>query len=244
MPIKRYRKKRAGKRRVFKRRYTRRRRGTYRTSKQNALGFSRSQIVKLRYVQQVALNPAAAAGSTAWCFFGANNINQPNQGASASVSFTTSHQPLAHDNWANIYNHYTVLGSKIKVQFIPNNSSSPFVGGGLVSLLLTDTPTATIVGTTVMESGRAAYKYMSPNGTGPYMLRKNCSVKKFFNVKNLKDNQDNYGALFGSNPNEQAYYNLQFFPADSSVSGVLGPLCLITIDYICLFTGPKDLSQS
>lgn len=241
--------KRRYKKRVYKKsKKTYKRKGartnTYKTSIQKSLAFSKSQMVKLRYIQQVQLNPAATAGSTAWIYYSANSINQPNQGQSPNVSFSTSHQPLGHDQWANVYNHYLVLGSKISVQMIPNNSVSPFVAGGLATLMVQDTPTSIIVASTVMESGRAIYKNIAPNGTGPYRLTKGVSVKKFFNVKNLKDNIDNYGSLFGGNPNEQVYFNLQFFPTDTTVAGVLGPMCLVTIDYVVLMTGPKDLSQS
>jgi len=241
--------KRTYKRRGYKlKKRTYRRKGarsnTYKTSIQKSLAFSKSQIVKLRYIQQVQLNPAATAGSVAWIYYSANSINSPNIGQSPNVSYSASHQPLGHDQWSTVYNHYLVLGSKMSVQLIPNNSVSPFLAGGLATLMLQDTATSIIVASTVMESGRATYKNIAPNGTGPYRLRKSCSVKKFFNVRNLKDNIDNYGSLFGSNPAEQAYYNLQFFPTDTTVTGVLGPMCLVTIDYVVLMTGPKDLSQS
>jgi len=227
-------------RRIIRRQY----KSSYALSKQNALGFSRSQLIKVRYVQQVQLNPASTAGSTAYILYSSNSINQPNVATSASVSTTVSHQPLAHDQWSAIYNHYCVIGSKCKVQLIPNNSINPTVSGGIVSMMLQDSATPITVATTVLESGRASYRQLAPNGTSPTFLSKSYSTKKFFKLQNIKDNMDNVGSLFGGNPDEQAYYTIQFFPIDLTVAGTLGPLMIVTIDYTVLLTGPKDLSQS
>jgi len=232
--------------RIYKRKYRTKRsyKSKYSTSVQRALGFSRSQLVKLRYVQQIQLNPATAAGSTANVIYSANSIFLPTNSFSSNVSFSTSHQPLAFDQWAAIYNHYLVLGSKIKCQLIPNNSASPLLAGGICSIMVQDTNAAVTTATTVAESGRASYRQVAPNGTSPLFLSKSFSPKKFFKVKDLMDNIDNYGAPVTTNPTEQAYFALQFFPIDPTASSVIGPLVLVTLDYTVLFTGPKDLSQS
>lgn len=215
----------------------------YKPSVQHALGFSRSQYVRLRYCQSIQLAPSAT--SNAYIIYSANSIFSPNVGASAGVSQSTIHQPLGRDQWAAIYNHYIVLGSKITFMCTPTNSTAPASAGGIVSLLLTDTASAITTPTTVLESGRASYLQITPNSTGDStILRKTYSTAKFFKVSNPEDSIDNYGAAVGANPDEQAYFIGQFFCNDLSSSTSAGPLIWVTIDYFCLLTGPQDLTQS
>lgn len=238
--------RRTAKRLRYRRRFTRFTRiSKYKPSRQFNYAFSNSQIVKMRYCQQVQLNPASTAGSTASIIYSANSIFSPNVTNSVNVAAPSPHKPMGFSTWSSIYNHYLVLGSRMTVQMIPNNNVNPLVSGGIATIMVQDTSTSLAVGTTVFESGRANFKYIPPSGIDrAIVLRKSVNVRKFFNVRDLRDSIDNYGALMTASPDEQVYYDLQFFPVDTTVAGVAGPLCLITIDYIVLMTGPKDLSQS
>lgn len=233
---------RYGKRRTFKR--TGRRVAT----RQNRLAFSLSQVVKLRYCQQVSLNPNADSG--AYIVFSANGPQSINISNSTGVSFTSAHQPYGWDQWTAIYNDYVVLGSKLRVSAVPPNQSSTASGSGMIVALLSDSPSPYTVTTSAgalaaMETGRAAFKQMSANSSSsPTVIRKHFSAKKFWNVTNLKDNIVRLGASVTATPNEQAYYHLAFFTNDESVTTSAGPYCWVTIDYIILFSGPSDLQQS
>ena len=66
-------------------------------------------LVKLRYCQRCAINPAA--GVTNSYLFRANSLFDPDLTG-------TGHQPLGFDEWAKFYRRYCVLGSKITVQAI------------------------------------------------------------------------------------------------------------------------------
>ncbi|QGH73295.1 MAG: capsid protein [CRESS virus sp. ctYls24] len=220
-----------------------RRGGKYRTTVQRAIGFSRSQIVKMRYVQQLQLNPVA--GSYAYAIYSANGIYNPVVSRSAGVGFSTDHQPISYDQWQIAYNDYTVIGSKMSIVANPPNSTNPSVGSGIIAIQLSDSASPVVVPTTVMESGRAAYKQLATNTSGNSVrLRKGFSAKKFWRLQSIKDNQKSIGSGFGTNPSEQAYYWLEFFTNDSSGSTNAGPFVWVTIDYTVLLTGPADLTQS
>ena len=77
------------------------------------LGFPKSKKVRLRYVQTFSLD--APGSGIATRYFRANGMFDPD----ASVG---GHQPLYFDQYMAGYDHYTVIGSKIKVT--PSNAST------------------------------------------------------------------------------------------------------------------------
>lgn len=70
-------------------------------------------FIKLRYAETFDRTPA---GNNDDYVFRGNSIFDPNLTGSG-------HQPLAHDQWANLYNSYRVRACGIKVQFI--NTGGP-----------------------------------------------------------------------------------------------------------------------
>lgn len=216
----------------------------YQTSIQRSIGFSKSQLCKLRYVQQVQLNPATS--SSAYIIYSANGPFQPNVTASASVGTSPSHQPYGYDQWSAIYNDYVVLGSKMMVTAIPPSATvSAAAGAGPMSIMLSDSATGYTNPTTLMETGRTVFKQLPTNASSrPVKLSHAFSTKKFWRLKDVKDNVTRVGSDVGSNPAEQAYYHIYFWCNDTSVTTTAGPYLWVVIDYAVLFTGPKDLAAS
>ncbi len=216
---------------------------TYRTTMQQALGFSRSQIVKMRYCQQVTLSPAAT--NTAYIVYAANGPFSPNISSSASTSFSASHQPKSWDQWTAIYNEYIVISADCFVTISPPNSTNPTTAGGLISILLSDSSTPYSTGTSMIEDGKASWKQFNPNTSSPVVsLRKNFTAKKFWRLNDIDDNQKGFGAFVTANPTELAYFQVSFFANDPSITTSAGPLAWVVIDYVVLFTGPQDLTPS
>ena len=87
-----------------------------------AIGMSSKKKVRLRYVTEITLN-ASGVGLSAH-YFSANGMFDPDVTG-------TGHQPLYYDQWMVNYEHYQVLGSKIKVTALPsqNAGSTPGVFG-------------------------------------------------------------------------------------------------------------------
>lgn len=218
-----------------KRRITRRNRlAIQKTSIQRGLAFSNAQLVRLRYVAHFFLDPAV--NTAVAHVFRANSLFDPD--------FTAAgHQPYGFDTWATMYNHYTVLGSKIKVHF---NADTPGTAEqNVVGIQLKDTNTVDMTDAGgIIEQGETAWKFCGNNGTGSKShayVTKGYSTRKFFQTRDVED--DIYRASVTGNPSETAFFHViaaPFNPGDNP-----GPItCLATIDYFVKFTGRHPLPQS
>ena len=191
-------------------------------------------ITKLRYSETFELNPSATEAAVARVFRASDLYDPDFTGA--------GHQPLGFDNIMAIYDHFHVLGSRVRVTFSSATSSST-TGIAHVGVSLSDSQTPTLTADTWREQPRTRYRVM-PNvyaGSGA-TLTYNYSAKKFFNVKNVKD-VDKLQGTASASPTENAF----FYCLASSVGGAQDPNainCVITIEYIAYFSEPKQLAQS
>ena len=74
--------------------------------------FPKTQVSKLRYVEEVyidASSPTVATNGIAYNTFRANGCHDPNMTG-------VGHQPRGWDQHKDLYNEYVVLGSKITIQ--------------------------------------------------------------------------------------------------------------------------------
>lgn len=193
-----------------------------------------SRLVKMRYVENVNIDPAAL--STGAYRFRASGIFKPNVEASG-------HQPYAHDTYASLYDNYIVVGSKITAKFwstgVTANTACANVG-----ILLKDKNTIETSNTLWMERPNNSFKTLGPV-TGPNALQtvtKSFSAKKFFSLKDVKDNVGVYGAAFGADPSDVAYYQLVVSPA--STIDISNVYITVVIDYMVLCLKPKDIAES
>lgn len=228
-----YKYKRRGRKKTYKRRksaFNRKRSTAY----QPRAAIADSQLVKMRYGGIV--NPDAGAGSSASWVFSANSIFDPDRTG-------IGHQPLGHDEWANFYDHYVVIGSRITVRFMPNGDTA-LTNSSLCSITLEDDATASTTIPSLIERTGAVIGYMgTADGKGSVTLRKGFSAKKFFNKADVRDNSQLGGKLGVSNPAEEAYFHINV----SAVDGVTNPAaveCAVLIEYICVLSERKNLVQS
>lgn len=219
------------------RKRTYKKRTLFRPQRLLRIGFPKTTIVKLRYVDGVPINaPIGLLGSYV---FGANNCFDPNVTG-------VGHQPMNFDQWGLLYNHYTVVGSKITVQVHDNNIAAAH--GVMVGVNLQDDVTFTADATTMMEQGLSRYKIVNTNatmnkGNGP-IVTQNFSCKKFFNLVNPMDNTSRIGAQIGAGPTEQAYFVVFLGTPPGSTTDLVSYILTIKIDYIVIFSEPKEQPQS
>lgn len=221
------------KRSYRRKRSYKKRRGVFRLQRQMPVGFPKTNMVKLRYVDSVQLN--AIAGVIDTYVFRANSIFDPN--------FTgIGHKPNGMDQWGNFYNHYVVVGSKIKVTWA---TTSVTTTGGLSvrGVFLSDDTTYSTSLTDLLEQSQSRRSTALPSTTKPTVTVKGYSAKKFFNITNITDNWSRLGANFGVNPQEIAFFVLYYGNANASVDPI-AVTALVEIDYICVFSEPKELPQS
>lgn len=225
MPRK-YAKKRPA-RRPKRSRYTKRR--NYKKLMYVPSGMPKTTRAKLRYCDTIQIT--AIGGTPVQHVFRANSIYDPNYSG-------TGHQPMGHDTWATMFNHYTVTGSKISIQVIPDSSNAT---NGRAGLLLQPGPALPYTNVNAMiEAKMGSYRNIShQTGKASTMVQK-FSSKRFFNVQDVKD-VGKLGAAFGADPSEEAYFLIWYADQESATTSVR---VTITIDFIVQFSEPKHLPQS
>lgn len=200
--------------------------------------FPLTKIAKLRYCDQIVMN--ATAGVFASHLFRSNACFDPD--------FTgTGHQPMGYDQWAGLYTHYVVLGSKITVQFAHATTSDT---SPLFCVVRLQRDSASFAGESlskIMETARSTYtSYANINVNTLGMSRpisRTYSTKKFMNVTDVNDNIARLGASTLANPTEQAFFNVGC--RSVSASGDANALdVIVTIDYIVEFSEPLVQAQS
>lgn len=211
-------------------------------------GFPKNRIVKFRYttyrtfgIQQ--LNEY---------FYSANSCYDPEQSV---LGF----QPYGWDQWGVFYKRYTVLKSKITVQWGTveqsvnangyNQSVPVIIGTGLrgggSSIIPSAYQMCQLPSTsyTVMQLSKEA-------NSRPIKTTATYRASNFWNVKDPQDVEDiggqtgNYGGG-GSDPARQAYFQVFTGPITNIANYVPSTTgILVTIDYTCMLQDPWELTLS
>lgn len=192
-----------------------------------------SQLVRLKYCQIESANPGA--GTAADHIWRATGIFDP-------YYTGVGHQPMGSDEWAFFYNHYHVIGAKIKVLFssTATGNTSNYIGTIHTSA---DTTAVTDLETLLERTG-TQWGNVAPVDAGkPLTLVKKFSTKRFFNCKDVLDNDNLRGTIAVSDPSENAYFHVGVFNPDGTTDNVNCNLT-VEIEYICILTERKSLVKS
>jgi len=196
-------------------------------------------IVKLRYVDTITLD--AGAGGKAYDTWAANSIFDPYVGAGG-------HQPMGSDEWAQFYEHYTVLGAKCSAHY-QNHAGASSDGQAAVCQVSPETTWTPSTIMDMMEQGRAKWQFLTPAGGS----KDQCTVNTFYSPKKLFGVPDPKSSLVlrgltgdlgtGNSPSTGAYFHVGL--AGTQAAGNPGAATVIvTLDYIVYYSGRKTLAQS
>lgn len=221
-----------------RRRTAKRRRRGWRMRRPILEGFAKQKLCKLRYIEEITINPAMA--NFAVHEFRANSVYDPN-------ATGVGHQPMGFDQWSGIYQRYCVLGSRIIVQNTNSTNASvntAYFGVTVYGVAgqLTSTYGSTVA---VMESkltGRTRVIAGNANASVWHqILSRKFSSRRFFGKKDVIDDPD-LGATVLNNPINQAYFGIWA----GGVQLVDSPNLefKVTIDYIVMFHEPYLIGQS
>lgn len=166
--------------------------------------------------------------------FRANSLYDPDMTGVGS-------QPANFDRWMNIYDHYTVIGAKMTVQYAPTTTTDQ--NPGYVGIYLSDdglfTSTASV--SSLMEQKKNA-DFPRIIGFGeqiPDPLVMYFSAKKFFGKPvNTIIGDGTYRGTSSANPTEGAFFELYQKAVGGNTPGTFN--YLVTIDYIAVLTEPKE----
>lgn len=196
-------------------------------------GLPKTRTITLRYTQSLFL--ASALGIIQESRYRANGIEDP-------WYETGGHSPMGFDTWATMYNHYIVNKSTITVKAY-NDEVSPYKTTVLGVYLSDDAVAPYTTYDAYIEANRGTHSILPKYQNKAMTLRSTYDAKKFFNVSDVKDNFDRFGALTSTNPTESAIYHIYIQSVDT-VSTTPTLRGTVTIDYNVTFSEPKDLAQS
>ena len=197
-------------------------------------GFPPNILTRLRYNDIVTLT--STDGSLAIQQMRMNSIFDPDV-------TSAGHQPLYHDQFAAIYNHYTVVGSKITVTFTNTVSGAGSINGAVAcGLVVGDDATFSSTFQTLCEQNKALH------GTLPGFAG-SAKTLTFTQTYGAVEDEgiDPYAGsslvrtAMGANPTE-VYF------AQAWVQGIAGADGVIAVDfnieYTVLFSELIDVAQS
>lgn len=230
-------KKRNGKRQFFRRRGGGGKARRARRLKYNIQGtlIPDRTCVRLKYARDIKMT-LSGIGAVNSLLYRCNSIFDP-QEAVAVDPF-----PLGYKQYEEFYEKYMVIGSKISVTWKSlnqNDETNPQSGNASVAITTIANTSDTITDSNeIMCNNRTTYKNLCLQR--PYArISKKFNPKRFFGVSKLLDNQQ-YGAPFGANPNQEAFWQLSCWnPASDNTARTL--YVNVMISYICVLRERKNI---
>lgn len=168
-------------------------------------GFPNSIITKLRYCDQVRVT--STAGAVNGYVFAANGIFDPDISA-------TGHQPLFRDQFAAVYDQYTVIGSKITVTMTNLSATATAIFG----INGDDDSAGSATLSTKMEQNNSLWCQLGPLGSGSDTKT---MVATFEPLRDFGIDAKNDGAsstAIGSNPTELWCYQVFVAAANATTA--------------------------
>lgn len=214
----------------------RKRRRRFRRKKQTVVQrgiVSNRQIVKLKYSEFFSLDPGINTAAT--YTFGANCMYDPNITG-------TGHQPLGFDQWMAFYNHFTVIGARIKATFV-SAAAGATDGTTLCGVEIAPSSTATTNMNNLVEQGRARYRTVT-NSTAEQknVVTTQVSIKKFLGKNNLIDDTATQGSI-SSDPDEKVFFHVFAMGVNQTINP-LALNCIAEIEYIAILHEPVNIPLS
>lgn len=197
--------------------------------------FPVTKRVSLRYYEYRILL-TQAVGSPAGYVFAANGLFDPDITG-------TGHQPMGFDQMMVFYEHYTVVHSKISVNFV-NASVNVYARAGIY--LSADGSVITTPGV-IMENGLLATDVLPPIGTNKSSLLMNldCDIPRYFgreaDAKQLLQDEELKGSI-AANPAEIVYFVITAW--EPTAANVYSVYLDVVIEYDVIFSEPRKITQS
>lgn len=192
------------------------------------IGFPKMMKFKHRYCTQVSLTDSA--GHVHYQMR-ANGLFDPDLSS-------TGHQPMWFDQLAGIYNHYTVIGSKIKYTVVPAGTTAqpPYK----LTSWINDDSTSTGNQDALNENKTAKVRIVGSINPQNVVITNTWSAKKFFGGSVLA--QDELKGNAGADPTELSLFQLTL----KSIDGV-SPITVhifIELEYIVIWKELKEVANS
>lgn len=161
-------------------------------------------------------------------------------------------QPLLFDTLARAYQKVMVVGSKVKFYVTPQTRGTGATAVGQASQIMagvylskqSQTPFTTV--DQFIAAKRGQYKAISFQRNQTTLTAK-YSMRKFFNVTDVKDNQTDFSegtADTAQSPNRMAYFILYAQNMDFEDDRQTDLPFVVTLDMTCVFSTPRDVTDA
>lgn len=192
------------------------------------LGFPKKMMMTHKYSQTVSLTSTGGIYNN--LTFNCNGLYDPDAAAGG-------HQPLYFDQMAAIYDHYTVIGSKITVKLVPATSTTD---GYATGIFINDDATPLITSLAHLEEqSTGKYRVVPPAYRGTTILTAKWSAKKTFGGSILGNDNLQGGAT--SNPSELSVFTIGLEGLGGATVQIFAQ---ILIEYIAVWDELRDIAQS
>lgn len=230
MPYKKYSKK--YKRPSRTRRRVRKRRWKVRRPLSQAGTLGKTLLKKFRYVDKIEIDPGIATAAVHT--FRANSLYDPDKTG-------VGHQPLGFDQLMSFYNHYCVVGARLKCTFI-STYAGPNTGSAVVGIELSGSTTPSSGLIDLYENSNSALKVMTnANSTQKVTIVKNVSVRKFLGQKPMSCDENSGSA--SANPAEEIYFHV-FATGTDDADQPLAVRVIVELDQIAVLHERKNIVGS
>lgn len=187
------------------------------------------QKLKVKHVYSDIISLTSTTGSRATQQFIANGLYDPDY-------TNAGHQPFLFDQLTPLYNHYTVIASKITVK-ASNNSASGYPM--YVGMYLNDDTNITPTFYGMIEQNDSAHKYIPAGSNASHTMTLKYSPKKAFGGSVL--NNTLLQGTSAANPTEQQVFTIWAYQPGAQTASVDLD---IFIEFIAVWTELKDISNS
>lgn len=194
-------------------------------------GFPKNMVMTHKYCDVIAIT--CASGVPQPYVFSCNGMYDPN-------ITSTGHQPLYFDQMSALYNHYTVIGSKITCRFTPLTSANQLVPTYVGCFINDDATVSSGTLSTLLENSLVKTRLIAYGNTKTTSLTHKWSAKKYFPGSTLAN--DNLQGTIASNPAEQSTFTLFACSLDTTTSVQI--YAEVEISYIAVWTELKEIAGS
>jgi len=194
----------------------------------SVFGFPDRLVVKLRYADYISL--VCTSGALAKQVMRMNSIYDPDLSS-------TGHQPLYHDTYAGIYDHYAVISSVAHIEIV-----NPSAVALLVGCVNDDDSSSSTTFQTLMEQSHGQTAEL----TGITGSRSHVAMTAKFDAKQTLGidpfRSEQYKTSTGANPAEDSNLVIWGLPFDGSTTLTFN--LRVTVEYTVLFTELTTPTQS
>lgn len=199
-------------------------------------GVGRSKLVRLRYAEEYTLTPGL--GTYGLKVFSANSAFSPGGGSS----------PNAFAEWAAFYNHYLVIGARIRTQPFPLDTTNTNPTGYWTTFMCRDSATTPLPGKEILENKRSGFgqliNVLGSHGSNiqTFMLGSGRSVRKYSAKKFWKRQAIDpltTGAQSTANPAQIVEFRVLYTGVGTNIA--LPMHFVSVIDMLVLWSLPKIL---